>query len=742
MKLLISGLLAFLASAAIVLSANAQNVTAKVVTSCAGQSLSVNSLSPIYVDVTGVLCTTGGGSGGGGGTSSNFGATFPTAGTAIGLSDGSVMRDLTGINYSGSNYAAAISLVTALPAGSNAIGGVTQSGTWNINSITTLPGITFASAQPITASALPLPTGAATNAQLVTINSTLGSPFQAGGSIANSSFGISGTLPAYASTPTFNIGTSGSVASAANQTNIQSAAGTPNATAVTVQGNASGVPMPVSGTITVTGVATVSNQTNGNQKTQIVDGVGNVIASTSNNLNVQCANCSGSGVSTGDEASFTAGTSLFAGGGGFFQTTATNNALTNGQQGMFQTTANRALFTNLRNAAGTEVGTAGAPIQVSVANTSANSNAIKVDGSGVTQPISAISLPLPTGSASAANQAAVTGSALGGTSAANSVLVGGVYATSAPTLTNGQQASGQLDVNGNLKVAIAAGGGSGGTSSNFAAAFPTAGTAIGAKNGSNMVNLTADGSNNLNVNIATNATVVGTGTFAVQDSTTETNTSTIAGAVNSSVMQSNTKQVNGVTTLAGAGAVGTGAQRVAVGQDTTTIAGSAPGTAGSASTNVVTVQGVSSMTPVQVSQATAANLNATVVGNGTFSVQCTSGCSSTAAITPVVGGSGISNKVLKASAGSMFSVYDTPTADGWLMVFNAVSDPGDGATTAGTASGNLVDCVKAPAGVTTSINYGGGPPEAFSVGITAVHSSTACASKTDSATAFLHGITQ
>ena len=85
----------------------------------------------------------------------------------------------------------------------------------------------------------------------------------------------------------------------------------------------------------------------------------------------------------------------------------------------------------------------------------------------------------------------------------------------------------------------------------------------------------------------------------------------------------NNAQVNGVTMLTGAGATGTGAQRVTAAQDTTTIAGSAPGTAGSASANVVTVQGVASMTPVQVSQATAGNLNATVVGTGTFAVQST-----------------------------------------------------------------------------------------------------------------------
>lgn len=45
------------------------------------------------------------------------------------------------------------------------------------------------------------------------------------------------------------------------------------------------------------------------------------------------------------------------------------------------------------------------------------------------------------------------------------------------------------------------------------------------------------------------------------------------------------------------------------------------GTPGSAAGQVYTVQGVASMTPVQVSQATASSLNATVVGTGTFAVQ-------------------------------------------------------------------------------------------------------------------------
>ena len=51
-----------------------------------------------------------------------------------------------------------------------------------------------------------------------------------------------------------------------------------------------------------------------------------------------------------------------------------------------------------------------------------------------------------------ATVANVQGSASGGTAGAKSDLVGGIYNSSAPTLTNGQQASLQLDASGNLKT--------------------------------------------------------------------------------------------------------------------------------------------------------------------------------------------------------------------------------------------------------------------------------------------------
>jgi hypothetical protein len=73
------------------------------------------------------------------------------------------------------------------------------------------------------------------------------------------------------------------------------------------------------------------------------------------------------------------------------------------------------------------------------------------------------------------------------------------------TATGTGAVSGQLVgwrpfANSDANASPQSGAAAGGTSSNFGAAFPAAGTAIGAKNGLNMVNLAADGSNNLDVN--------------------------------------------------------------------------------------------------------------------------------------------------------------------------------------------------------------------------------------------------
>lgn len=50
-----------------------------------------------------------------------------------------------------------------------------------------------------------------------------------------------------------------------------------------------------------------------------------------------------------------------------------------------------------------------APLQVTLANTGANATAVKTDGSAVTQPVSAASLPLPSGAATSAKQDTIIG---------------------------------------------------------------------------------------------------------------------------------------------------------------------------------------------------------------------------------------------------------------------------------------------------------------------------------------------
>lgn len=77
-----------------------------------------------------------------------------------------------------------------------------------------------------------------------------------------------------------------------------------------------------------------------------------------------------------------------------------------------------------------------------------------------------------------------------------------------------------LDSSGNVNVNVAAGGGSGGTSSSFSSAFPATGTAAGMTDGTNMQPFKAESSSNLNLRVgifngATEAAVKAASTAAV-----------------------------------------------------------------------------------------------------------------------------------------------------------------------------------------------------------------------------------
>lgn len=100
------------------------------------------------------------------------------------------------------------------------------------------------------------------------------------------------------------------------------------------------------------------------------------------------------------------------------------------------------------------------------------------------------------------------------------------------------------------------------------------------------------------------------------------------------------------------------------------------GIAGTADSQVMSVQGIASMTPVQVSQATASNLNATVVGTGTFVTQATLAAETTkvigtiniaaaqtlATVTTVGAVTSITNSVTTTAVGTIADDSTTPGA--------------------------------------------------------------------------------
>jgi hypothetical protein len=296
-----------------------------------------------------------------------------------------------------------------------------------------------ASTQPISAASLPLPSGAATDAELITINSTLGSPFQAGGSIGNSSFGISGTLPAFASTPTFNLGTLNGAATAANQaTQISSLAtiatnttnaGTPtvSGTVTANQGTAGASAWPVSAAQSGTWTATVTQGTGTNLHTVVDSSALPSGAATSANQSTEITSLSsidgktpalGQALAAGSvpvvlpAAQITTLTPLSSvtvtqGTGTNLHTVVDSGAITATISG----TPNVAVTSSaLPSGAATSakqpaLGVAGTPSSDVITVQGVTSmTALKVDGSAVTQPISAVSLPLPSGAATSANQ--------------------------------------------------------------------------------------------------------------------------------------------------------------------------------------------------------------------------------------------------------------------------------------------------------------------------------------------------
>jgi hypothetical protein len=99
------------------------------------------------------------------------------------------------------------------------------------------------------------------------------------------------------------------------------------------------------------------------------------------------------------------------------------------------------------------LGTAGTPsADVLSVQGVASGIALKVDGSAVTQPVSASTLPLPTGAATSANQPALKSDNAGTPGATNEGVLPAVANVAPPARTEGNQAALSVDLHGNLRV--------------------------------------------------------------------------------------------------------------------------------------------------------------------------------------------------------------------------------------------------------------------------------------------------
>ena len=187
-----------------------------------------------------------------------------------------------------------------------------------------------------------------------------------------------------------------------------------------------------------------------NTPPSITDGnVGIPLMTSGRHLIVACPTCPGGtgGTALQDEAGFTEGSGSGTPIMGVFNDTISSDP-TEDQAAVIRMTAKRGLHTNLRNTAGTEVGTAGAPL--------------RVDPTGsTTQPVSIPGGVSVSGTVTAnlgTLNGAVTEKAQGSTTSGQSgPLVQGAVTTNAPSYTNAQTSPLNMTTAGDLRVVAATG---------------------------------------------------------------------------------------------------------------------------------------------------------------------------------------------------------------------------------------------------------------------------------------------
>lgn len=357
-------------------------------------------------------------------------------------------------------------------------GWFTPTGPANVSVVGTVPvnGTFWQATQPVSAASLPLPTGAATEAKQ--------------------------PAPGTAGSPSTDVISVQGVAS-----------GQPiivDNSSVTQPISASSLPLP-------SGAATSTKQSDGSQKAQVVDGSGNVVGSTSNALDINIKSGNPTSITANAGTNLNTSTLAVESGGNLAQINTNTAPLLSGQgsttsgqkgplvQGAVTTSAptyttaqtnplslttagalrvdnsgntqpvsgtvtvQQSTATSMKTQAeayqGGSAVASGNPLQVTLANTGANSTAVKVDGSAVTQPVSiASAVPITDNSGALTIDIAGTSPALGpvSNSASANVLAtvaAGTYNATPPTITDTRSNAIQLDAKGNLRNVIRDGAG-------------------------------------------------------------------------------------------------------------------------------------------------------------------------------------------------------------------------------------------------------------------------------------------
>lgn len=308
--------------------------------------------------------------------------------------------------------------------------------------------------------------------------------------------------------------------------------------------------------------------------TGAVTGSGNftVVQPTGTNLHIVCDSGCSSSAGFADNSAFTFGTTAINPIGGVLDDTATNTATEN-SAAVARITAQKGLHTNLRNDAGTEVGTSGAPLRVDPTGTT-------------TQPISAASLPLPTGAATSANQDGIIRDGTGDTTQANvsggrlNVDGSGVIQPVSGTFFQATQpvslTAGNFPDNEPFNVAQWNGSTAQEASNgkNTTGAGLVASATVGQCDDTSPTALTENQFGHARINCTTHHQIVEVGaalpagTNNIGDVDVLTLPSVTIGTFPDNE-PFNVAQINGVTPLMGNGVTGTGSQRVTIASDNT-----------------------------------------------------------------------------------------------------------------------------------------------------------------------------